>query len=444
VQNPFAITCRECEHCKSQFIPIKVTQRFCSKSCRLAKLHEHREGGWFRKEHPNSLRPWLVLCFRLQGLLDKDIASHFSADEEKLYAPSTITTILAKLGLRGTKGGPYLYDCGEIVTVVHAAALLKASGVDLTDFKCLIGMTSGTRDFSRPRSQAEGKALRFDNARRLIAWRDSIIRTLAGNAGTQRRRRKSPPLRYGHRGYRVSGILKTLLPRIRPQYELLLEVLQCSTEFLKSDPQAGIEQWQDWICEQACHEDSGRRSGELFSRFLPWAPEASPFIAMNLDSLRNRTGLHRLTKNIFAARFGVTPSAVEESWQTRTRAVRPEDMARLILSMSRKVTPEVTRPPAAVSEVANTGSRKGGKKAGYLDDRTKNLILLAAALERTEVKTTYAMAPTLYPLGPRRDHNGAESATRLFRKRHAEAIQKQVVAMTSDEAAKIIDAIRLK
>ncbi len=65
--------------------------------------------------------------------------------------------------------------------------------------------------------------------------------------------------------------------------------------------------------------------------------------------------------------------------------------------------------------------------------RTPDLLVLCAAFEKVG-KKVYSMAPVLYPLGPQRDQEGAEAATRLLRKRNREELDRLAASMSDPEA----------
>jgi predicted transcriptional regulator len=79
--------------------------------------------------------------------------------------------------------------------------------------------------------------------------------------------------------------------------------------------------------------------------------------------------------------------------------------------------------------------------------RTEDLLHLCAAFEKiAQVNgvdpNVYAMAPVLYPLGPTRDQEAAEAATRLMRKRNRKMLDGLTAAMTSEEASRRIENAR--
>jgi precorrin-3B methylase len=76
--------------------------------------------------------------------------------------------------------------------------------------------------------------------------------------------------------------------------------------------------------------------------------------------------------------------------------------------------------------------------------RTEDLLRLCAAFEKIAKvngvePNVYAMAPVLYPLGPTRDQEAAEAATRLMRKRNRKILDGISAVMTSEEASRRIE-----
>jgi len=165
-----------------------------------------------------------------------------------------------------------------------------------------------------------------------------------------------------------SAILKTFIPHLRSIYTLLLGsstlpeshrgILAKVRLWLRAHPTAEAKDLQRHFCEQAYLEVSGQISGDLFKRFLLWAPKLMPFLETNLDRLRKPGDLSPLACEAIGTRWDAPRNIVAEAIKSRTRRIAPREMRFLILSLSQQ-QPAMLADVAKVAVTSQQHSDKG-------------------------------------------------------------------------------------
>lgn len=278
--------------------------------------------------HDTAALKWPMLCLAVEGKSCKAIAK----EVDRFF-----TTVWADLAALGFSGRAAFHDLGERWMAANVLQLKTATGLSVAELSERAGLPDAFKDAVwRPRT-------RFNPAlvRKLVAWRDNVLRALL--VPDSRRSR-------GVERLNRSEVLKTFLPNLRARHKLLRAALSKMRAFLRVYPDAGAEELKTYLCEQAMLEVSGESSGDVFKRFLPWAPQLMPFLGKNIDRLRRHDGhLWPLAWEALGARWDASPKLVEAAIRARTRRIAPREMRFLILGLSdRSHTPAAfSLPPAA-------------------------------------------------------------------------------------------------
>ncbi len=264
-----------------------------------------------RGEKP--MRRWLVLRHLVEGKNADEIGKILNR------YPHTVRRIAYGLNLRDTSSS--CYDLGRPVTYAYASRLREATGLDPRSFADHFGTPRRSASaISYPRSARH--RMPPAQAASIISARDALISEIAERA-------RKPGRRWNPN---VTRVLRSLLPDLRDAQSLLRKVLARTRQFLRGKPEAGIIEWQDWLCDQARQEVEGLLPGMLFSNFLPFSPEISQFIEPELGGLRHRGPPVHAANRILAARFGVSSSVINQC--PYVRPLPPREMEHWILTMS--------------------------------------------------------------------------------------------------------------
>lgn len=125
---------------------------------------------------------------------------------------------------------------------------------------------------------------------------------------------------------------------------MLLDVLQATRQFFQKNSEVSIEQWQDFICDQARFE-TVRRSEKIFLRFLLWAPGVSPIVERNLNLRQGSGPLWPIASEILGSRWDLTAHCADAAAQSNTRQIDPSKMRLAILAaLPAKPLQEKKRP----------------------------------------------------------------------------------------------------
>jgi len=280
---------------------------------------------------------------------------------ELLAAGKSRKEILARLG--GSWPGIYLafrkmgfpagaspvYSFGELFDRSALRRLQELSGLNVTELARQLGVKFGTLEPHLSSRNAE-KQVSFEVARRAHQWRIALFRHLMSSG------------RYGQ-----SRIILTFFPSLSINYKLLMDVLDRMVEANRNDLQWSAEGLKLYLCGQARKETAGVISGDLFRRFLPWAPvilkpilvPEEKSIHMTLENLR---GVHhqRLAWDLIACSLGTTApviSAVLNPSQARTaKAIFAQELRSVAVSVKIK--------------------KQGGRRVGMSTDSREDADLL--------------------------------------------------------------------
>jgi hypothetical protein len=235
---------------------------------------------------------WKILELKSLGKSTQQIAKILNRAYPSIYLA------LRRMGF--PTGISLCYSFGEPFDGSALRRLHLTSGLNVTEMSRQLQIKFSTLEpHLAPRQKR--RALSLDGALKAASWRKSLFASLMSNAS---RHPGDDPTKYAQ-----SRIIVTFFPNVRERYAFLHQVFDEISQALRQNPDWSIENLQQYLCEQALLENVGKRSGNLFSKFLPWAPELAPFLAGKLDILR---GVHhqRLAFEAIATSLGTTPGVV--------------------------------------------------------------------------------------------------------------------------------------
>jgi hypothetical protein len=230
------------------------------------------------------------------------------------------------MGFSGEKRTTSFWSCGEIFDRSAVREIHKLSGLNVTEFANALGVPFGTLE-SLLSSRANEKRPHFQTAKKVAEWRGDLFSYLMSNAT------RNPGANTCK--YSQSRVIRTFFPQLGAKYSLLLQVLHRLQKVLRENPTWGADQLQEYFWSQAVQEKAGKSKGNLFKRFLPWAPELMPHLRSKIDRV---LGVHHqpIAWEILAGWLGTTApiiSALINPSQARAiRPIPPEQMRWLILN----------------------------------------------------------------------------------------------------------------
>jgi hypothetical protein len=318
---------------------------------RLSKLGRSRLKLSLR-DHPKAMAAdkWKIVELKVAGKSNQEIARLLDRAQPSIYYA------LRKIGFPGGTGVTACYGFGEVFDRSALRHLHEISGLNVTELAKTFGMPFATLDAALSRRKPT-KQLHFKTARAALGWRGDLFWYLMSNASRHPGKQTTK--------YSQSRVLLTLFPNLRKKYLFLLEVLRQLAKKLRENPEWSRNQLQQYLCEQAKEESFRKNRGDLFIRFLPWAPELMPFLAQKLPILR---GVHhqRLAWEVIAGPLCTTAPIISEiinpSQVKKINPIPPEQMRWLILTRQCK-QPKVAR-------------KKSGRKKGMTAETQEDALLL--------------------------------------------------------------------
>ncbi len=263
-----------------------------------------------------------------------------AAGKEVKRSPMTVWTAAQKIGFCGerqTVTTNAFYDFGEPVTTETIQALRKSAALSAPQFAKQTGIElSVVRGVIRPRRK--GQRIQPGIAKRVIAWRDDLLRQLLATTASPTR---------GEDRYSGSRILKTFFPDLKSKRGLLLRVMRWCRRSEPVTISMNANDLGELFCAQAMLEVANGPRETLFARFLPWAPDLIRFFQANLQLIKGRGNLWPVADAAIAQRWNTTRHVVSGAWDSHWRAIPADEMRRLIegLSPAQKASaPEGPRP----------------------------------------------------------------------------------------------------
>jgi hypothetical protein len=312
------------------------------------------------------------------------------------------------------------HSFGEVFDRAELRRLKEMSGLEVPQLAQELGIPvrtlAGLLSTRRPDNE-----LSFDTARKIVKWRERLFfRLLAYGA------RHS-----GHGRHSRQSIILAFFPKLGQRYQFLMQVLHRLAKPLPKNLQwEGQHELQGYLCEQAmwetAEEKAGSNPGNLFRRFLPWAPCLMPFLAGKLQELRDvhhHRGVHHqeLAWEIIAGSLRTTAPVISSldapSRVRRTKRISPDQMSRLISQNGADRV--VAQPQQPQPEAPKTGKSDRGRAHGIVLKKTKPKITLAAYYSLKGM-TPYAMALDVFPANADGLENSRRAIQRLFEDHRSE------------------------
>lgn len=319
-------------------------------------------------------------------------------------------------------GTDFACDFGHPVRCEQIIASRKAANFKADEFDKLLGFST-----KRPPNSIVGPA----DALRWIAWRNELVARLLAQPE--------------NKSYRKDEVLKSFVPQIPIANDSLLKTVPAMRDAVRKSSSWTVDE----LCEFVLTEARREKTEEWYStvRFLwqiePWLL-AGGLARLGSDDVDGPI-VREIIGSVFHWEEGGKTFYPKQQWvqaamRDRTGTITPDDMERWIFRYASE-----DKGGRQQSEQRRGKKRSRPKAKRGKGKKTDDLLHLCAAFEKiAQVENVepnvYAMAPVLYPLGPTRDQDGAEAATRLLRKRHRKELDHLVLSMTESEARQRIAA----
>lgn len=259
---------------------------------------------------------WPMIGPRANGASEREIGEIVNRTEGAVhYALESV----------GLAGEPAVYDCGQPCTSPILIQLRDASGLTASEFAKKVGVPE--RQFveaTRPSRAAKNRRVHPDLARKVIGWREKLLRRIFER------------VQASHSADAVNKprILKTLVPNLSQNYSILVGVLRRLQEALRNEPANERQSLPDYFCTQAKREVRSGHKG-IFVEFLAWAPDLIPSIEENRARIKESELVSEMAHELLAARWKLTRNMVFEGLKARTRKIPRSEMRYRILALSR-------------------------------------------------------------------------------------------------------------
>jgi len=282
---------------------------------------------------------WRIVCALAEGRSYEEIGAEVNRAE---------ATVQSTAHAIGQAGVPTLYDFGEPFTAAKFRELRDRLGLSVPELAKQVGMPAAAVTHATRGNSRLGRSI----AKRVVAWRDALIRKMLSTAAQPA----------GSRGaYKFSGsrIFKTVLPDLSVKRKLLLSVLRAIRYQAPKTP-SGADELREWLCAQASREVArGLRDG-LFARFVLWAPALVQSIWDNQERIRGMGELWSVSDAILAERWGTTTAVISGVSRSRVTVIPPNEMRHL-------VNAERSLPQSAVAKKRRTPSEATMRKGRFCD-----------------------------------------------------------------------------
>jgi hypothetical protein len=274
--------------------------------------------------HPGerTVDKWKIVELRIAGKSNQEIAKLLNRAWPSIYIA------LRGMGFPVGTGVSACYSFGELFDRAALRRLRQISGFNVTSLAEQLGVPFATLEVALSTRKSQSQ-MHLKTARKASEWRASLFRSLMSNASRHPGRQTD---KYGQ-----SRVIVTFFPNLRARYLCLLEVLHQLGKKLRDNPEWSLDRLQQHLCEQAMGEKAGISRGDLFRRFLPWAPELTPFLAGKLQDLQG-VRYQRIAWEILAGSLGTTApiisAVINPAQAQRIRPIPPEEMRWLILKLA--------------------------------------------------------------------------------------------------------------
>jgi transposase-like protein len=241
-------------------------------------------------------------------LIELKVLAHKSNQEIARQFHCAYPSIWWALHRMGFPSGEHRF--GEVFDRAALRRLREMSGLNKTELKDELGVKYDTLESLLSKRGPE-KQPHLNTVRKVIEWQEKLFQDLMKNGR-----------------YAQSSIIRTFFPNLRESWKFLLKVLNLIGDKLREEGNWSLAELQRYLWEQAMREtaleEDGRNPGNLFRRFLPWAPELTPFLGQ--EELQELRGVHRyrVARQILAKRLSTSPPTLY-SWinPAQAQGIRP-------------------------------------------------------------------------------------------------------------------------
>jgi hypothetical protein len=358
-------------------------------SSKRAELSSQQErDAWRLRNDPNAgnryltgdLRDWVFLCLHL--------GEPVNIEEKLLRGHRFSRRVWRKVRHMGLhlealgKGGPGRRDLGELATNGWVKSLRGATGLTAREFA--------------EWSNSDPKVVNRSGRRYRIAsvQADLIIRARNTFLGQIAELAQRPGRRWNPS---LARVLRSLIPYLPEKWLLLRTILRETRSYFQNYPGSQIEDWQNWICNQARGEKKGFIAGNLFRRFLTVAPAVCPFLdkkAMTMPPLRGREAVNTLEAlRILAQILGIPASANAIADCSTALPHSPIEVRNLVISARPLGRPPDKKIAGAGGESSRATARRS-RKPKPAEERTFAQIArqVEAAIEGSRSKKSIVAA----------------------------------------------------
>jgi hypothetical protein len=346
---------------------------------------------------PKSFDKWKAIELRRAGKSNQEIAQQLNRRSQGNIAA----------GFK-SMGYPFkqYHSFGEVFDRAVLRDLKEMSDLTVPELALELGMRRGTLAPQVSTTRIPGQELDFDTARKIAQRRESLFFRLMSNAPAN----PTSGDKFGQ-----SSIVLAFFPKLRDRYSFLREVLDRLAPTLRKNLEWKRHELEQHLCAQAMLEKAGKVPGDLFVRFLPWAPELMPLIAEKLQDLRG-VDHGPLALKIIAGALRTTEAMI---WTVineakRIRPIPPKKMRELILLQNRADGVVDQQQQAELEAVKAEVQRLRNQQRDERDERRDPLITLAVWLSLQGVKKG-AMWAELYP--GHRKKAAVDKTKKLFKRR---------------------------
>jgi hypothetical protein len=307
-------------------------------------------------------------------------------------------------------GRPCYDEWGEVFDREALRRLARISGLKPTQLSPKIGIPFATLEAALSKRKPQ-QQLDLDTARKAVEFETSLFKQL----------------RRGEH-YSQARVIRTFLPNLSQKYSLTLGVLHRLSEALDRNSAWSVAEFKEYLCEQAFAETKGRVSGDMFRRFLPWAPRLMPFLESELGALR---GVHHqpVAWRVIAKSLGTT-------WEIIRRLTN-----RAQAQQVEPIPPAEMRAFILFSAGTNGHGRTATEARPTKKRRTKDTLARFTVAAYLELQRTseWDMGPILYPAQNIRD-NAYRSAYQHLRENRTEIDAEKVRLQDLTPAEKLAKA----
>lgn len=294
-------------------------------------------------------KKWPIVCYLVEGCTHKEIGAKLSRSF------TTTWSAARKMGFHDSAKArtmSALYDFGEPFTVEAVRALKSSSGLSVGQLATRTGLPASVITGTiRPRRKYQRVAPEI--AKKILTWRDSVIRQLLSTAAAPAR---------GEDRFSGSRILKTFFPDLGRKRGQLLSVLRRTRSLLNSTAGIKAHELGELFCTQAMLEVGRCAPQRTFAQSLPWLPAVMTFLQANFGRLAGNCDLWRLADEAIAWRWDTSAAIVSGVSRSRVQPILQSEMRMLLRETVPSAPPSTRRRPGPrVSPIQSRAEFIGGR-----------------------------------------------------------------------------------